>query len=113
MYGRFGSGIGGPGGPLINPSAQQPNLFGAQSFALGRHLQIGNRPGDEVDQRTISALAGADGWGVILASLEGGRPVLQAQAAPLFVEAVAGYAVRGEDRPDIALEVHGPLGGGR
>src|SRR5437899_1609450 len=51
-----------PWDTLINPRAQQSNLHWSQWLALPRrrHLHVLDQPGDVMDKRAFSALAGND-----------------------------------------------------
>src|SRR5882724_5605794 len=51
----------GPFRALINPGAQQSDLFGCQPVAFLRHQQIGLRASDCEDEQALCALAGNNG----------------------------------------------------
>src|SRR5688500_17975810 len=66
--GFLGIGPGGPGGALIDPSTQQPNLFIAESLALpfGRHNRfVFVQSRDVLDEPAFCTLAGDEGWPAI------------------------------------------------
>ena len=109
------SGFGGlrPVRPLINPRAQQANLITGERIALLRHLHLWHQPGHEMDERTLGTLAGPDGGGVIVSTLESGHFVVQAKPSLVLVRPVTFNALRLEERLDVFLELHWAVCGGR
>jgi hypothetical protein len=95
-----------PGRALIDPRAQQPNLFGGQRFALGRHLHLLHRPGDKMNERALGTVLRLDRRRVILAALERRFLVIQPQSPALLVRIVTLQAMRFENRPHLAHEIH-------
>ena len=113
-----------PLGPLIDPQPQGLDLAGVEGVLVrARHDRgvqaqpVGHpHPGvggaDPVDQQALVGVAGRDDRPAELAAIREGpfRHVQpQAALARLRVRPVAGEAVLGQDRPDLAGEVHGPL----
>src|SRR6185503_5983866 len=89
-----------PGSALLDPGAEQPDLFGSQSFPFPGHDFVRHAPGHELDQKTLRAFPGNDGRTEI--------PALQSDV--LCVETIGGFlalrpmtteAVLGENRLDI------------
>ena len=105
-----------PGGALLDPAGEDFDLFRGERLVrdLGRHPpeRVGVR--DALDQETRRGVAGNDRWIARPVAAPGGRPRAeravpgvepQVGLARRLVGPVAGEAVVGEDRPDVALEV--------
>ena len=117
-----------PFGPLIDPQPQGLDLAGVEGILVGArhdrgvqaqpvgHPDAGVAGADPVDQQAFVGVAGRDDRTAELAAIgEGPFRHVQPQAAlaRLGVRSVAGEAVLGEDRPDLAGEVHGSFRNGR
>jgi hypothetical protein len=102
-----------PGCPLIDPGAQQSNLLRTQRLTLSRHLDIGDQTGHQLNQRTIGATPGLDGWAVSLASLQRIRSQVETKSTALFLRSVTTHTGLLEDGLDISREVYRTLAGRR
>ena len=80
--------------------------------ALGRHRMIVVEPGDVADQPTLGRPAGHQNRAVV-ATGQGVGLTVKRQTPFAFLGSVAILARRGEDRPDVGLEVDLSRGGGR
>lgn len=92
----------GPLGSGVDPSGQDGDLVRRESFAVGRHLQVGVFIRDELDERALGRLSGDDARPVQIAPLERLGTNVQPQAAALVVFAVTLVAVLLQDRTDVA-----------
>ena len=97
---------------LVDPSPQKSDLFGRQLAALLRHDAVRLQSGDEMDEVTITAVAG-DGRLAGVRFTEQQRAVVEAEAALVMAAAVALEALLLKDRLDVADEVDRFDGGGR
>jgi len=102
-----------PVGPLINPRAQETNLFGGQRVALLRHPgQIRFQSGDCVDEQALGAFS-CNKRRTRFAALECGRLLVEPQVVFLLLRAMTLVAVVGEDRLDVFDEINLPINGRR
>ena len=99
---------------LIDPCAHQADLFGGQTIALLRHLQVGMRVCDSLHQDALGALARLQHLRAkFVAALQRVGLGVQAHAGLLLLWAVAGEATVREQRLDVLCEIHRARGGWR
>ena len=96
----------GPRGAFVDPSLQNGDLGGGERVA-GRGHARGFVLLDELEEWAVFDVARDDGGPVTVAPLEGLGLDVQAEAAFVFLSAVAGVAMLLEDRSHIADEVDG------
>ena len=101
-----------PGRPLVDPGAEEADLLGGEPVPLGRHDQVGLGGRDADDQLALGALP-RDDRRPLQPAAERRRPVVEPEVGLLLLRAVAGEAVRRQDRPDVPFEVDLPRGRGR
>ena len=97
-----------PGCAGINPRANDRDLVGGETFALGRHQLPGVGRGEPLHQRTGRAVADHDRRPARIAARQRDEPVIQPVAALLLFRAVAFQAVLGKNRKYIACGINGP-----
>src|SRR5690606_21440028 len=97
---------------LIDPAAQQSDLFGRELVSLGRHDDVGVEPGDILDQEALCALADFEG-GPRIAAANRIALTIEPKTGQLLLFAVALQAVGLEDRSDVAIEIDRLRGGRR
>ena len=104
-----------PFGALLDPSLNQIDFGGRQCAAggHGRHAPGGFGGGDPPDHLALRDVAGHDGKASAEVLLGVGLDV-EAQLRPpaRLVRAVAGVALIGKNRPDVAVELDRPARGG-
>ncbi len=101
-----------PGGPLIDPGAQEADFFGGQRFSLGRHDLLFIDRGDEVDQAAVGAVA----WNEhrpVNSPFARTLPHPQIEAAVFVARRVAFEAALLEERLHVFDEIDGSRGGRR
>ena len=109
---KLDRGAVGPHGTLIDPGADQADLFGRQPLAFLRHHFACDRPGDELHEHTLGAFAGNNRRTEIAAD-EGN--ILRVETEPRFLpqRSVASITAIGKDGLDILREIHRARGGRR
>ena len=100
---RNGSrGVLRPTSALVDPGSQPADLCRRQlRLVLGGHLPLGIVARRQAEQAALQGVARLDHWPGI-AALHRLFTVVQAQAAALFLGAMTGDALLGEDRLDVA-----------
>ena len=94
---------------LIDPGPDKANGLGVEGIALGRHHDFLVQSGNEMDQRTLGAIAGDDGL-AHLATFESQFGDVDTVAALLLVGAMALHAVLLKEGPDFLFEINHMLG---
>src|SRR5438045_783391 len=97
---------------LVDPRAQDGDLFFGERVAFGGHLAVGIEAGDILDERAVSAALGDNGDAIVAAGKSGSGDI-EPVTALLFLLAVTGVAVLGEDGLDVFDEVNGAIEGWR
>ena len=98
---------------LVDPSAQDADLFVSQRAAGWRHDQILFQARNQVDQAAVRAIASDKSGLARVAAALGGLSPPQTVAVHRGIVAVAGVAVLDEDRIDVAHEVDLAISGCR
>jgi hypothetical protein len=96
-----------PWRPLIDPGAQESDLFRGERFAFTfrRHLQVRHHPRHVMQERALRAVARYDTHSIV-ATGQRVRPGIQTEAAPGHFGSVTFHAGRNEQRLDLAGEIH-------
>ncbi len=109
---RFGTGkgdVGVPFGALINPGAEEANLFGSELGTFLGHLGIGVETLDKFDEEAVGALSDNDSRAGV-AAFEEGVAGVDFEAAFVASPAVAIEATGFEDGFDFFGEINGVIG---
>ena len=102
-----------PVGSLVNPRAQETNLFGGQRIAFLRHAgQIRFQSGDRLDEQALGAFAG-NKRRTRFAAPGCGRLLVEPQVVFLLLRAVTLVAIVGEDGLNVFDEINFPIDGRR
>jgi hypothetical protein len=89
----------------VNPPAHHVHLGSRKTLALGRHDLLRVLPGHQLQQMALRTAPGHEHRTGITA-LEGRFLRIEAEAALLLFRAMAPDAVLGEERTDLAREIH-------
>ena len=106
---RLRTEVFGPVRALIDPGSDKANGLGVEGIALGRHHDFLVQSGNEMNQRTLGAVAGNDGF-AHFATFEGQFGDVDTVAALLLIGAMALHAVLLKEGPDFLFEINHLLG---
>ena len=97
-----------PMSALVDPGAQQADLFRRQRLTLarGRHLHVLHQPRDVVDQFAFRAVAGNDVVLVVLAPFERRLAIVEPEMRLGFFRSVATETTLLEEGFHVAVELH-------
>lgn len=101
-------------GPLVDPGANQPDVFLGERVALafGRHvIVLISDSGDGVHQSALGAVLWDD-IGSVFPAFEGGFEGIEAQFAFLLFRTVTFETALFENRADVAFKLQAGFGGG-
>ncbi len=91
---------------LVNPRAQQTDLFRREPVAFLRHHHVVHEAGDKLNQRAFRAFAGMNRGCVIIAALERDLFHVHAKATLLLLRSVTLQATRSKDRLNVLRKIH-------
>ena len=94
-------------GSLVDPRGEAIQILGRHRIALGGHLEIGMRSGNDLVDKTRFGVAGNDEPFTGIATLLDPLGGVQAELAFLFVRAVTTQTVRGEEGGGVVLIISG------